>query len=323
VKLLVTGGAGYIGSVVTALLAEIGHEVVVLDDLSTGHADAVTRGARLVVASIQDGAAVGGILSSGVDAVLHFAAKSLVGESEQVPERYFANNVGGTLTLLESMLSSGVSSLIFSSTCAVYGQPATPGAVDELSPVQPESAYGASKVAADLLISAFCRAHGLGAVSLRYFNAAGAYGRFGERHATETHLIPLALRAVSDRDAVLRIMGTDYHTPDGTAIRDYIHVLDLADAHIRALDAQTAGRHAIYNLGSGLGSSVRAVVQAIEDVTGTRPAAEEAGRRPGDPPILFAANEKIRQELSWTPEHSLEEIIRDAWAFSQRPPVPA
>ncbi len=318
VKLLVTGGAGYIGSVVTARLLESGHDVVVLDDLSTGHADAVAPGARFVRAGIADDDAVRGVLSDGVDAVLHFAAKSLVGESETAPEKYFDNNVGGTLALLESMRACGVTKLVFSSTCAVYGEPPTPGPLDEQTPLRPQSAYGASKIAADLLISAFCRAHRFAAVSLRYFNAAGAYDAYGERHTTETHLIPLALRTLTEPDAVLRIMGTDYATPDGTAIRDYIHVLDLADAHIRALGAMTPGRHAIYNLGSGLGNSVRDIVATIERVTGKAPQAVESERRAGDPPMLIATNELVRRELGWSPEHGLERIITDAWAFAQR-----
>ncbi len=317
VKLLVTGGAGYIGSVVTARLVEDGHQVVVLDDLSTGHADAVAGPASLVVADIADDGIVREVLSDGVGAVLHFAARSLVGESEKVPERYFANNVGGTLALLESMLATGVRGLVFSSTCAVYGEPDDPGPVDERVPYRPASAYGASKVAADLMISAFARAHDLAAVSLRYFNASGAYGSYGERHATETHLIPLALRTLTEPGAILRIMGSDYPTPDGTAIRDYIHVLDLADAHIRALGALSPGTHAIYNLGSGLGSSVREIVEAIADVTGRPPTTEPAPRRAGDPPLLVAANDKIREELGWKPEHSLRQIISDAWEFAQ------
>jgi UDP-glucose 4-epimerase len=286
-----------------------------LDDLSTGHADAVAPFAKLVIASIDQAATVREILADGVDAVLHFAAKSLVGESETVPERYFANNVGGTQALLESMIATGVRGLVFSSTCAVYGDPGAPGPLSETTPTAPTSAYGASKLSADLLISAFCRAHGLGAVSLRYFNAAGAYGRYGERHTTETHLIPLALQAVRDPAAVLRIMGTDYPTADGTAIRDYVHVLDLADAHLRALNALSPGRHAIYNLGSGLGQSVREVLKAITDVTGSEPAAVEVGRRAGDPPSLVAASERIRKELGWSPQRDLRQIIADAWDF--------
>jgi UDP-glucose 4-epimerase len=318
VKLLVTGGAGYIGSVVSARLIEGGHQVVVLDDLSTGHADAVPEGASLVVGSIAEDSVVRELLSGGVDAVLHFAAKSLVGESEQVPERYFGNNVGGTLALLESMIVTGVTQLVFSSTCAVYGEPTEPGPVGESTPLRPASAYGASKVAADLMISAFARAHGLGAVSLRYFNASGAYGQYGERHTTETHLIPLALRAVTDADAMLKIMGTDYPTPDGTAVRDYIHVLDLADAHVRALDSITSGVHEIYNLGSGVGNSVREVLDAIADVTGTPPKAVETERRAGDPPMLVATNAKIRNALGWVPEFTLRQIISDAWDFSRK-----
>jgi UDP-glucose 4-epimerase len=318
VKLLVTGGAGYIGSVVSARLVEGGHQVVVLDDLSTGHADAVPGAASLVVGSIDDDRVVRELLSDGVDAVLHFAARSLVGESEKVPERYFANNVGGTLALLESMMATGVRGLVFSSTCAVYGEPTDPGPVAETTPLRPASAYGATKVAADLMISAFARAHGLGAVSLRYFNASGAYGQYGERHATETHLIPLALRAVTNADATLKIMGTDYPTPDGTAVRDYIHVLDLADAHIRALASITSGAHEIYNLGSGTGYSVREVLNAIADVTGTPPKAVETERRAGDPPMLVATNAKIRDALGWTPEFTLKQIITDAWDFYRR-----
>jgi UDP-glucose 4-epimerase len=321
VKFLVTGGAGYIGSVVTARLLEGGHEVVVLDDLSTGHADAVPPGARLVVAGIADDQAVRAELAAGVDAVLHFAARSLVGESETAPERYFSNNVGGTLALLESMRATDVRGLVFSSTCAVYGEPETPGPLDESNPCRPQSAYGASKVAADLLISSFTRAHAFAAVSLRYFNASGAYGSYGERHAIETHLIPLALRTVSDPARVLQIMGTDYPTPDGTAVRDYIHVLDLADAHVLALGALTPGTHEIYNLGSGVGTSVREVVDVIAKVTGEQPNAVPAPRRQGDPPLLVAAVDKITRELAWKPQRSLEQIIGDAWAFSQTRPI--
>jgi UDP-glucose 4-epimerase len=318
VKLLVTGGAGYIGSVVTARLLEGGHEVTVLDDLSTGHAEAVAPAARLVVAGIADDRAVREVLAGGVDAVLHFAARSLVGESETAPERYFGNNVGGTLALLESMRATGVRGLVFSSTCAVYGEPVTPGPLDESNPYRPQSAYGASKVAADMMISAFTRAHAFAAVSLRYFNAAGAYGAFGERHTTETHLIPLALRTLTEPDRVLQILGTDYPTPDGTAVRDYIHVLDLADAHVLALDALAGGRHEIYNLGSGIATSVREVIDVIGSVTGRQPNAVEAGRRQGDPPLLVAAVDKITRELSWKPQRSLEQIIGDAWEFAQQ-----
>ncbi len=316
-KLLVTGGAGYIGSVVTARLLEGGHEVVVLDDLSTGHADAVAPSARLVVADIADDAAVREVLADGVEAVLHFAARSLVGESESAPERYFGNNVGGTLALLESMRATGVRGLVFSSTCAVYGEPVVPGPLDESNPYRPQSAYGASKVAADLMISAFTRAHGFAAVSLRYFNAAGAYGTYGERHTTETHLIPLALLTLTEPDRVLQILGTDYPTPDGTAVRDYIHVLDLADAHVLALEALASGRHEIYNLGSGVGTSVREVVDVVGAVAGKPVNAVEAGRRQGDPPLLVAAVDKITRELAWKPQRSLQQIVGDAWEFAQ------
>jgi UDP-glucose 4-epimerase len=303
-------------------LIEGGHDVVVIDDLSTGHADAVPEQARLVVAGIADDPVVREVLADGIQAVLHFAARSLVGESETAPERYFANNVGGTLALLESMRATDVRRLVFSSTCAVYGEPAVPGPLDESNPYRPQSAYGASKVAADLLISSFTRAHAFGAVSLRYFNAAGAYGRYGERHTTETHLIPLALRTLTDPGRVLQILGTDYPTPDGTAVRDYIHVLDLAEAHILALEALTASRHEIYNLGSGLGSSVREVVDTIAKVTGRQPNAVEAGRRAGDPPMLVGSIDKITKELGWKAQRSLEQVIANAWEFAQTVPPP-
>jgi UDP-glucose 4-epimerase len=298
-------------------LIEGGHDVVVVDDLSTGHEDAVPPQAKLVVADIADDATVREVLGGGIDAVLHFAARSLVGESETAPERYFGNNVGGSLALLESMRASDVRKLVFSSTCAVYGEPAVPGPLDESNPYRPQSAYGASKVAADLMISAFTRAHQFAAVSLRYFNAAGAYGPYGERHTTETHLMPLALRTLTDPERVLQILGTDYPTPDGTAVRDYIHVLDLAEAHILALGAMAAGEHKIFNLGSGLGNSVREVVDAITRVTGRRPNAVDAARRAGDPPMLVGAVDKISKELGWKPQRSLDQIIADAWEFAQ------
>jgi UDP-glucose 4-epimerase len=269
----------------------------------------------MVVADIADDTVVRAVLADGVDAVLHFAARSLVGESETAPERYFGNNVGGSLALLESMRAADVRRLVFSSTCAVYGEPVVPGPLDETNPYRPQSAYGASKIAADLMISAFTRAHRFAAVSLRYFNAAGAYGHYGERHTTETHLLPLALRTLTEPDRVLQILGTDYPTPDGTAVRDYIHVLDLAEAHMLALEGLTPGRHQIYNLGSGIGTSVREVLEAIATVTGRRPNTVDARRRAGDPPLLVASIDKITKELAWKPQRSLEQIIGDAWAY--------
>lgn len=317
-RLLVTGGAGYIGSMVAAQLLAAGHEVVVLDDLSTGHADAVPEGARFVHASLLDASALATAFADGFDGVLHFAAKSLVGESVVHPEHYWRNNVVGTLTLLETMAAASVPRLVFSSTAAVYGEPdRVPIPEDE--PTRPTSAYGASKLAVDAMIGTFAMAHGLGATSLRYFNVAGASGRLGERHANETHLIPIVLQVADGRRAHVQVYGTDYPTPDGTAIRDYIHVEDLARAHLLALDASRPGRHAIYNLGNGLGSSVREVIEVARRVTGRPIATVDAPRRPGDPAVLVASSARIGEELGWSPRKpALDDMIGDAWACLQR-----
>ncbi len=316
-RLLVTGGAGYIGSVVAAQLLEAGHEVTVLDDLSTGHADAVPDGARFVSASLLDAGGLRAAVAEGFDGVLHFAAKSLVAESMAHPERYWRNNVGGTLELLEAMRAAGVARLVFSSTAAVYGEP-DQVPIPERAPTWPTSAYGASKLAVDLMIGTFARAHGLAATSLRYFNVAGASGRYGERHTTETHLVPLVLEAACGRRAAVQVYGTDYPTPDGTAIRDYIHVDDLARAHLLALDATEPGRHAIYNLGNGQGYSVRQVVKAARRVTGRPIPAVDAPRRAGDPAVLVASSARIAAELGWAPHRpALDDMIGDAWAWLQ------
>jgi UDP-glucose 4-epimerase len=316
-RLLVTGGAGYIGSVVAAQLLAAGHEVVVLDDLSTGHADAVPEGARLVHASLLDAPRLAAVFSDGFDGVLHFAAKSLVAESVAHPGRYWRNNVVGTLTLLEAMVAASVPRLVFSSTAAVYGEPdRVPIPEDE--PTRPTSAYGASKLAVDAMIGTFALAHGLGATSLRYFNVTGASGQLGERHAIETHLIPIMLQVAEGGRAHVQVYGADYPTPDGTAIRDYIHVEDLARAHLLALDASKPGRHAIYNLGNGLGSSVREVIEAARRVTGRPIAAVDAPRRPGDPAVLVASSARIGEELGWRPlKPALEDMIGDAWTCLQ------
>jgi UDP-glucose 4-epimerase len=319
-KLLVTGGAGYIGSIVARHLLGAGHEVVVLDNLERGHRDAVPRDARLLVADLLDRAAVERALSEGFDGVLHFAALALVGESVSHPERYYRTNVGGTLNLLEAMDASGAGRLVFSSTCAVYGQP-DEVPISERAPTRPESPYGASKLAVDRMISDFCAAHGLGAVSLRYFNVAGASGDAGEDHHPETHLIPNVLRtAMGDREYV-EIFGTDYPTRDRTAVRDYIHIDDLAAAHLLALAHARPGEHQIFNLGNGDGFSVREVIAVAERVTGREIPTREGGRRAGDPPMLVAASELIRSELGWKPEKAgLEQIVADAWAFAQARP---
>jgi UDP-glucose 4-epimerase len=316
-KLLVTGGAGYIGSVVTAHLLAAEHQVTVLDDLSTGHADAVPDGASFVEGSLLDETRVA-VVDEGFDGVLHFAAKSLVPESITNPERYWRNNLCGTLQLLEVMRAVGIPRLVFSSTAAVYGEP-DQVPIPETAPTRPSSAYGASKLAVDLMIGTYAQAYGLAATSLRYFNVAGASGRYGERHTTETHLIPIVLEVASGRRDRVQVYGSDYPTPDGTAIRDYIHVDDLAEAHLLALDTAQPARHAIYNLGNGMGYSVRQVIQAARLVTGRPIQAVDAPRRPGDPAVLVASSGRIGAELGWTPHKpALEDMIRDAWEWLQR-----
>ncbi len=312
-RLMVTGGAGYVGSVVSAVLVERGHQVTVLDDLSTGHADAVPAGAEFVNASIFDAASV---LTDDLDGVLHFAAKSLVGESVVRPELYWHNNVSGTLALLEACRSSGVARFVFSSSAATYGEPeSVPIPVD--APTRPTNPYGASKLAVDMMLTSYAVAHGLAAVSLRYFNVAGAYGSVGERHVVETHLIPNVLRAIDGSAPALQVYGADYPTPDGTAVRDYIHVTDLAEAHVLALESAETGRHMIYNLGSGVGSSVREVIAAAERVTGREVPRDERDRRAGDPAVLVADGSLARANLGWSPTRSLEQMVADAWAVHQ------
>jgi UDP-glucose 4-epimerase len=320
VKLLVTGGAGYIGSIVGKWLLEAGHEVVVLDNLERGHRAAVPSAARLVEVDLLDRGAVDGLLAEGFDGVLHFAALALVGESVSHPERYYRTNVGGTLNLLEAMDAAGALRLVFSSTCAVYGQP-DELPISEQAPTRPESPYGASKLAVDRMIGDFCSAHGLGAVSLRYFNVAGASDGFGEDHHPETHLIPNVLLAATGANPFVEIYGTDYPTPDGTAIRDYIHIDDLAAAHLLALEQARTSEHRIFNLGNGDGFSVREVIAAVETVTGLEIPTREGGRRAGDPPMLVAASDRIRSELGWKPKKpGLEQIVADAWAFTKARP---
>ena len=318
-KLLVTGGAGYVGSIVSRRLLAAGHEVVVLDNLERGHRAAVAPRARFVHADLRDRGAVGDALAEGFDGVLHFAALALVAESVSHPERYYRTNVQGTLNLLEAMRDAGVGRLVFSSTCAVYGQP-DEVPIREDAPPRPENAYGASKLAVDGMIGDFCRAHDLGAVSLRYFNVAGASDGAGEDHEPETHLIPNILRTAQGRSPQVEIFGTDYPTPDGTAIRDYIHVEDLAAAHMLALDATRPASHAIFNLGTGNGYSVREVIEAARAVTGAEIPAGERARRPGDPPRLVAAADRIRAELGWEPRHDLTRMVADAWAFADAHP---
>lgn len=319
-RLLVTGGAGYVGSVCATVLIERGHEVVVVDDLSTGNADAVPAGAEFVEGDVGEVAA--SVLGDGsdgprFDGVLHFAAQSLVGESVLEPEKYWRGNVVTTLALLEAIRVSGTPRLVFSSTAATYGEPDR-SPITESDPTRPTNPYGATKLAIDHAITSYCQAYGLAATSLRYFNVAGAYRGAGENRVVETHLIPLVLQvALGQRDKI-SVFGTDWPTPDGTAVRDYIHVLDLAEAHLLALEKASAGTHGIYNLGSGAGFSVREVISACRRVTGLPIAAEDAPRRAGDPAVLVASSERAMAELGWRPERTdLDEIVSDAWTFLQ------
>jgi UDP-glucose 4-epimerase len=317
VRLLVTGGAGYIGGVVTLHLLRAGHQVTVLDDLSTGHADSVPDGARFVVGSVADLA--GSVLADGdpYDGVLHFAAKAVVGESVEHPERYWHTNVVGSLALLDAMRATAVPRLVFSSTAATYGEPDEIPIV-ETAPTRPTNPYGASKLAVDMMITSEAQAHGLGAVSLRYFNVAGASGGQGERHSPETHIIPIALQVVRGERATFAIYGDDYPTPDGTCIRDYVHVDDLAEAHLLALAGAPAGEHRIYNLGNGAGFSVLEVVEAVRRVTGHPMPTEVGPRRPGDPAVLVASSARIREQLGWvTRKPTVDEMVADAWAFER------
>ena len=319
-KLLVTGGAGYIGSIVARQLLAGGHEVTVLDNLERGHRQAVPEGVELLVADLLDRDAVNSALAGGFDGAMHFAALALVAESVSHPERYYRTNVTGTLNLLEGMVAAGIPRLVFSSTCAVYGEP-DEVPIPETAVPRPVNAYGASKLAVDLMIRDFCTAHGVAAVSLRYFNVAGASGGLGEDHDPETHLIPNILRVVLGDAPAVQVFGTDYPTPDGTAIRDYIHIEDLADAHLLALDGARESEHRVFNLGNGNGFSVREVVAAAATVTGHEIATNEAPRRPGDPPQLVAASDLIRSELGWEPRKpGLEEMVADAWEFAQANP---
>ncbi|MGW0912399.1 UDP-glucose 4-epimerase GalE [Streptomyces sp. NPDC002784] len=314
-KYLVTGGAGYVGSVVAQHLLEAGHEVTVLDDLSTGFREGVPAGAVFVEGDIRD---AGKWLDPSYEAVLHFAASSQVGESVVRPEKYWENNVGGSMALLGAMREAGVRKLVFSSTAATYGEP-TQVPITETAATEPTNPYGASKLAVDHMITSEAVAHGLAAVSLRYFNVAGAYGEFGERHDPESHLIPLVLQVAQGRRDAISVFGDDYPTPDGTCVRDYIHVADLADAHLLAVRAARPGEHLICNLGNGNGFSVREVIETVRKVTGHPIPEIVAPRRGGDPAVLVASAATAREKLGWNPSRAdLAGIVADAWEFAQK-----
>jgi UDP-glucose 4-epimerase len=317
VKLLVTGGAGYIGSIVTTMLLDAGHDVTVIDDLSTSAAGGVPAGAAFTECALAD---VGTVLTrqAGFDAVLHFAGLIAAGESMQQPGRYWQVNAGGSLALLVAMRDAGVDRIVFSSTAAVYGDPESVP-IRETARLHPTNVYGDTKLAMDLMLAGEAATRGLAAVSLRYFNVVGSYRGQGERHTPETHLIPLALEAALGQREEIAVFGTDYPTPDGTAIRDYIHVQDLARAHLLALDALEPGEHKVYNLGNGSGFSVREVLAVVEQVTGKTLPVVERPRRAGDPVELVASSDRARTELGWTPRKpTLEAMVQDAWDFLQQ-----
>jgi UDP-glucose 4-epimerase len=318
VRVLVTGGAGYIGSVITDQLLEAGHGVVVLDNLSKGHREAVAHGATLIEGDLLDLACVVDVLArERIAAVVHMAASSLVGESMTAPERYYRNNVIASLSLLEAMNESGVKMMVLSSTAAIYGEPQKQP-ITETDPAAPSNPYGETKLAVERAMFWHGRAHGLRYGALRYFNAAGATATRGERHDPETHLIPLVLKAVMPRAPRITVFGNDYPTRDGTCVRDYVHVSDLARAHVIALEALESGElcQSIFNLGSGTGYTVREVLEVARRVTGKAVPMEVGPRRDGDPAVLVASAQHIRDVLGWMPEHStLEEIVDSAWRW--------
>ncbi|PVZ14301.1 UDP-glucose 4-epimerase GalE [Actinomycetospora cinnamomea] len=331
--LVVTGGAGYVGSVCARHLLDAGHEVVLVDDLSTGHRDAVPEGARLVVGDVAE-VADGVLAEGGIDGVVHCAARSLVGESTEQPAKYWHGNVLTTVALLDALRRHRVPRLVFSSSAATYGEPET-SPIPEDAPTRPTNTYGATKLAVDLAIANYAAASGgeLGAVSLRYFNVAGAHKggadgdtgvpALGERHTVETHLIPLVLQVALGQREEIAVYGDDWPTPDGTCVRDYIHIDDLAEAHLLALDLlargeRPAGGHLVCNLGNGLGFSVLEVIEACRRVTGHPIPARVAPRRAGDPGVLVASAARARDLLGWKPTHTeLDGIVADAWAFAR------
>ena len=312
-NVFVTGGAGYIGSVCVELLLDAGHQVTVLDNLIEGHRSAVDPRARFVEGCLSDAPALAARLKeSRAEAVMHFAAHALVGESMQDPGKYFRNNVAWGLNLLDAAVAGGVGKMVFSSTCATYGPPDTLPITEEL-PQRPINPYGESKLMFEKMLRWYERIHGLEFVAFRYFNAAGATERCGEHHRVETHLIPNVLRVALGQASSCDVYGADYPTPDGTCVRDYIHIVDIADAHIRAL---AKGKRGFFNLGNGEGYSVRQVITACEAVSGKRITSIDQPRRSGDPPRLVAAASKARNDLGWQPQFpKLEDIVASAWAW--------
>ena len=320
-NVLVTGGAGYIGSVVSNELLNAGHRVTVFDNLSHGYAEAVPRQAELIVGDLADAKEVNRVLAAGkFDAVMHFAALIEAGESMKVPGTFFENNTANTLRLLNSMVEHGVKRFVFSSTAALFGDPKrTP--IEEDDELNPTNAYGESKLLVERMLAWLHRIHGFRYAALRYFNAAGATEERGECHQPESHLIPLVLQAAAGTRKNISIFGSDYPTEDGTCVRDYIHILDLASAHVLALEALGERDKLIYNLGNGKGYSVRQVIEVARKLTGRNIEVVEAPRRPGDPAVLVASSEKIKKELGWAPKYGdLEQIIWSAWEWRSKNP---
>ena len=318
---LVTGGAGYIGGIVTSQLLGRGYEVVVLDDLSNSYKASVAAKSKFVQGSIADRALLDQIFRENkVDAVMHFAAFIEAGESMKYPEKYFRNNTANALTLLEALITHGVRRFVFSSTAALYGTPErTP--IEEEDKLQPTNAYGESKLLVERMLAWMNRIHGLRYACLRYFNAAGAAGERGEDHHPESHLIPLILQVALGQRENIAIYGTDYPTPDGTCVRDYVHISDLSSAHLLALEALKEKEKLIYNLGNGKGFSVREVIETVRSITRHAIPVKEVARRAGDPAVLVASSEKIKRELGWKPEYpGLDAIIRTAWEWRREHP---
>jgi UDP-glucose 4-epimerase len=318
-KILVTGGAGYIGGTVALRLLSAGHKVLIYDNFCHGHRDLVPAGTQLIEGDIADRERLTQILrDEQVDGVMHFAALIEAGESMKHPEIYFRNNTASTLSLLEAMLAADVDRLVFSSTAAVYGEPRSMP-IEEDAVLAPTNPYGESKLLVEYMLTWMNRIHGLRYASLRYFNVAGAVEGRGEAHEPESHLIPLILDVALGRRKSIKIFGKDYPTPDGTCIRDYVHVGDLADAHILALEGLNARSRLIYNIGNGRGFSVREVVDAVRRITGHPIPVVEEPRRPGDPAVLVASSKRIVEELGWTPRFSsLDDIVRSAWEWHQQ-----
>ncbi|MDB6148006.1 MAG: galE [Spartobacteria bacterium] len=317
-KIFVVGGAGYIGSICAEVLLDEGHDVAIFDNLTEGHGKAIDPRAKFFKGDLADASSIETALrEQRPDAVMHFAAHALVGESMQQPSKYFRNNVSSGLNLLDAMVGLDIKRLVFSSTCAIFGPPDRLP-IDEDLPTRPINPYGESKLLFERILPWYDQIHGLKFVSLRYFNAAGASARFGEDHRCETHLIPIVLKTALGQKPHVEIYGTDYETPDGTCIRDYIHILDLARAHILALAAPKSD---FYNLGTGGGSSVRQVIEAGQKISGRKINVVEKPRRPGDPPRLIASSAKIKRQLGWEPRfESLEAIMESAWKWHQRFP---